>query len=279
MRDGDRTLQDLPRGGPGVLVLPDLGLTTTVLDVADPAGDDHGPGDYRYPSDGVFAPQVFDLSRFSVGYDDRNLVFTFEIFGPLTNPWGSPNGLALQTLDVYVDTDPGSGTGARLLLPGRNAALADGFGWEAAVWAEGWTPQFLIPNSNGVPKPDGSVAFRVITDPADHRITLRVPREPFGDGDPATWAYTAILLSQDGFPSPGVWRVRDILAEAGQWRFGGARDDVNHTRIIDVAWAGGTEPGQESMLSDYPASEGPLADSAPEAFPRIQMLIPQGSGP
>ena len=42
---------------------------------------------------------------------------------PIANPWGSPRGLSVQTVDVYVDTDPRAEGGARLLLPGRNAAF------------------------------------------------------------------------------------------------------------------------------------------------------------
>jgi alpha-amylase/alpha-mannosidase (GH57 family) len=272
--DGTHHLQDVPASGPATLVLPDLGQTTPLFEVIDPAGDDHGPGTYAYPTDTVFEPRVFDLSRFAVGVDERNLVFTFDLHGPITNPWGSPNGLALQTLDVYVDKDPGAGTGPRLLLPGRNAALADGYGWEVAIWAEGWTPQFVVPDDDGNPKQDGTVTFKVIADPANQRFTLRVPRAAFGDGDPGQWAFAAVLLSQDGFPSAGVWRVRDVATTAQQWRLGGGPDDANHTRILDLAWAEGAASTQESMLSAYPSSPGPLDGLEPEDFPQIEMLRP-----
>src|SRR5512137_1973069 len=113
--NGVRSMQDLPADVPATLVLPDLGLAEIVLQVADPAGDDSGPGNYVYPTDSLFKPQVFDLKSFTVTADERNVTFTFELYGPLTNPWGSPNNLAVQTLDVYVDTDPGQSTGARRL--------------------------------------------------------------------------------------------------------------------------------------------------------------------
>ncbi len=271
---GHRPLQDLPADGPASLQLPDLGLAEVVLQVEDPAGDDTGPGTYAYPMDAVFERQVFDLRSFSVAADERSLVFTFELYGPLTNPWGSPNGLALQTLDVYVDTDPGQATGARLLLPGRNAALAEGFGWEAAVWAEGWTPQFLRPDEQGAPIQDGQISVRVISDAASQRISLRVPREAFGKGDPTQWAYAAVLLSQDGFPSPGVWRVRDVETNASQWRLGGGPADANHTRILDLAWPGQADVTQQQLLANYtPAAE--VVDSlAPEMFAQVPMLRP-----
>ena len=37
-----RDIQVVPGSGPGALLVPDLGLTTPILTVADPEGDDHG---------------------------------------------------------------------------------------------------------------------------------------------------------------------------------------------------------------------------------------------
>ena len=45
------------------------------------------------------------------------------VAGPVENVWGSPNGLSIQTFDIYIDQD-GAGSGARLMLPGRNAVRA-----------------------------------------------------------------------------------------------------------------------------------------------------------
>ena len=88
------------------------------------------------------------------------------------------------------------------------------------------------------------------------------------------WAYAAAVLSQDGFPSSGVWRVRDVLPRAEQWRIGGAPDDVNHTRIMDYAWAAGGGRTQEEMLSAYPGSTGPLDGLTADDLPQVDMLTP-----
>ena len=266
----------LPLQGPAQIVLPDLGTSTTILEVTDPSGDDHGPGAYTYPTDSVFKAQVFDLKTFTVAYDEKNMVFKFTFYGPIPNPWGSPNNLAIQTLDVYVDKDPGAGTGARVLLPGRNAALAQGYGWEYAVWAEGWTPQIIAPEAATLePKQVIGVDFKIIVDPASSTVTLRVPRNVFGEGDPTQWAYAAAVLSQDGYPSTGVWRVRDVNASSEQWRFGGGPNDINHTRIIDLAWPEGATPTQEDMLSSYTSSSVSLGELKVDDFPQIQMLVAQ----
>ncbi len=88
----------------------------------------------------------------------------------------------------------------------------------------------------------------------------------------ATWAYAAVVLSQEGFPSQGVRRVRDVEATAQQFRLGGAPDDANHTRIIDLAWAATGE--QEELLSGYPGS-GSLEGLAPDDFG----IVPMASAP
>lgn len=262
----------LPVQGPAQIVLPDLGTSTTLLQVTDPQNDDHGPGTYTYPTDSVFKTGVFDLKSFTVAYDEKNIIFKFAFYGPITNPWGSPNNLALQTLDVYVDKDPGAGTGARLFLPGRNAALANGNGWEYAIWAEGWTPQIIAPDpQSGVPKQVTGVSFKIIVDPPAQTVTLRVPRTAFGGGDPVTWGFAAVVLGQEGFPSTGVWRVRDVHPLAEQWRFGGGPSDTNHTRIIDLAWD--AAPAQEEILGAYPSSMAEIATLTADDFAQIPLLV------
>ncbi len=262
----------LPLTGPAQIVIPDLGLSTLLLEVDDPSGDDHGPGSYIYPADPVFSKQNFDIEKFSVFLDEKNVIFNFKFFGAVPNPWGSGSNLSLQSLDVYIDKDPGKGTGNRLLLPGRNAALASGNGWEYAIWVEGWTPGIYAPDATtGDPK-QLNTSFKLIVDPAAQTVTVRVPREALGDGDPSEWGYVAAVMSQDGFPSTGVWRVRDVQATAVQWKFGGAPDDVNHTRIIDLAWPVDGTVTQEEILSQYNSSKLPLDQLTPNDFAQLEML-------
>jgi len=114
------------------------------------------------------------------------------------------------------------------------------------------------------------ISFKIIADPAAQTVTLRVPRQVFGEGDPTTWGYAAAVLSQEGFPSTGVWRVRDITPSAEQWRFGGGPADTNHTRIIDLAWEG--TPSQEEILSAYPSTSADMATLKAEHFAQIPLL-------
>lgn len=269
----DRDLQSLPAEGPGQLILPDLGNIEYILDITDPQGDDHGPGSYTYPTDTVFEPSVLDITSFKVGVGDTDMVFKFTIAGQLKNPWNSGSNLSVQTFDVYIDKDPGAGTGARLLLPGRNCSLLDSDGWEYAIWAEGWTPGIFAPDPvTTEAKSVSGASVKIIVDTAKSTVTLRVPRSVFGEGDPKTWGYAAALLSQEGFPSPGIWRVRDVQANAEQWRIGGGSDTAtNQTRIMDLVWAE-SNPTQEEMLSDYQLSEADVDTLSADDFAQIKLI-------
>lgn len=271
--DGD----DFPVSGPAELVFPDLGEVTAVLSIEDPLGDDNGPGTYTYPEDAVFTESVYDAQSFTVGYTDENLVLTIGFPVSIENPWNSAIGLSLQTVDVYIDTDPGSGTGARLLLPGRNAALEEGFGWEYAVWAEGWTSQVIKADPDTLEPKEYSEAtsgLKVFVDTARNVIVIRVPLTFLPEGDPATWGYAAAVLGQEGYPAEGVWRVRDVSVVAAQWLFGGAPADINHTRIIDLLLPTGSDPDQAAILSGYTGATGSLDALSANDYAQIPMLLP-----
>jgi len=270
----EAALQDadqVPGPGPADLIVPDLGTTTLVLEVVDPEGDDHGPGRYTYPLDAVFTPGNFDVLNFQVGHDADEIVFKFALRGPVDNPWGSPNGLSLQTLDIYIDTD-GDGQGGVALLPGRNLALAEGYAWDYAITAEGWAPGIYAPGEEGPRQVASASEFTILVDPAQREVTLRVPKAILGD-DPEAWKIGAVALSQEGFPAAGVMRVRDVLPVAEQWRIGGAPSGAtNHTRVLDLVWPAAGQ--QERWLSDFTPVNAPQAELTPEDFARVPLLDP-----
>jgi carbohydrate-binding DOMON domain-containing protein len=135
--------------------------------------------------------------------------------------------------------------------------------WDIALWAEGWTPGVFAPPAAGSPEPQqigdaGTLA--ILSDPGQRKITLRVPKKALAgqlgvaveDLQPAGWKYLAVVMSQEGYPASGVWRVRDVNPAAEQWRFGGApASSTTHTRIVDVAYPAGFAPSQEDALSAF----------------------------
>jgi carbohydrate-binding DOMON domain-containing protein len=259
----------LPGSGPSALIVPDLGTTNLVLDITDPERDDYGPGTYTYPSDAVFQAGGFDILNFQAGSDTENIVFKFTMRGPVENPWGSPNGLSVQTFDIYIDTN-GDGKGGVNFLPGRNLALQDGFTWDYAITVEGWDYGIYIPGDAGPEKIATSSDFQVLADPGQQRVTIRIPRAILGE-NPEQWKYAAMVLGQEGYPSGGVMRVRDVNQNGEQWRFGGAPGDTNHTRVIDLVWP---EAGmQESWLSTYTPSQAAQTDLTKTDFARVGMLV------
>jgi len=268
--DDGSELALLPGRGPGAAQVPDISEVDVFLDVSDPIGDDHGPGTYTYPLDAVFSPGSYDLTRVLIGTEGDDLVFTFEVLAAIANPWGSPNGLSVQTFDVYIDRDPGAGTGARRLIDGRNAALEAGNGWEYAITVEGWESALYVSDPDGKTT-ETKPSIRVITLGEKRKVIVRLPVEVLGGGDPSTWGYAVALMSQEGFPSSGVRRIRDVLPNAEQWRIGGGPPTgITHTRIMDVAWP--EEGLQETMLSAWTPADS-VAGLADDDLAQVPLLV------
>ena len=268
--EGNRVDVDfIPSLGPAELAVPDLGTMAALLDVTDPTGDDTGPGTYTYPTDAVFQPGNFDITNFQVGADDENILFRFTMAGPVDNPWDGTNGLSLQTFDIYIDQD-GDGAGGVAFLPGRNLSLAEGSAWDYAITVEGWESKIFTPGDEGPTEVAGPGDFAVITDPGQQKVTVRVPKSILGD-TPEAWRYAAVVMSQEGFPSGGVLRVRDVGVAAEQWRIGGApAGATNHTRVLDLVWAQAGQ--QEAWLSDFAPSTAAQAELTADDFARVEML-------
>jgi hypothetical protein len=258
----------IPDVGPAVIIVPDLGTTTLLLDIIDPNNDDHGPGTYTYPTDAVFSPGSYDITSFQVGHDEKNIVFRFFMGGPVNNSWDSPNGLSIQTFDIYLNTD-GDGEGGQAMLPGRNLSFTDA-NWDYAITVEGWESGIYTPGEVGPQRIAESSEFQVAVDPSQQRVTIRVPKSILGE-NPAEWRYAAIVMSQEGFPSSGVMRVRDVLPVAEQWRIGGSpAGSTNHTRAMDIVWE--TAGEQEAWLADFFPVSSPQGDLLASDFATIPMF-------
>jgi carbohydrate-binding DOMON domain-containing protein len=263
----------LPATGPSSFQVPDISVAEVILEIEDPANDDHGPGTYTYPSDGVFSEGNFDILSFLVGTDEEEVVFKLTMRGPVDNSWGSSNGLSVQTVDIYIDKD-GDGVGGDKLLAGRNLAFTQGQAWDYAIWAEGWEPGIYQPGENGPQEIASGSEFTILTDPGQRVITIRVPKSIIGD-DPENWRFAVTVCGQEGYPKTGVWRVREVDTQAAQWHFGGAPDGTtNHTRVMDIVWPASASPTQEEMLSNFIPSNDSQGKLTADDFAKIWFITP-----
>ncbi|MBN1503664.1 MAG: hypothetical protein JW952_01230 [Candidatus Eisenbacteria bacterium] len=215
-----------------------------VTTIADWPGDDHGPGTYTYPTNGVFAAGSFDMTEFRVEVEGNRVYFAVDLNATLDDPWGSGAGFSLQSIDIYVDKDGVPGSGATWVLDGRNARMSPVNSWDVAVWC---APPFDDFQSRIV-FPDGefdTTQVRTSVSQAEGRITVSAPKSAVGTPT-SSWRYVVLMLGQNGYETG---RVRQVRAVNSEWDFGGGTDGTSDSNIMDVI----TVPGlsQEGMLGTY----------------------------
>ncbi|YCK41067.1 glucodextranase DOMON-like domain-containing protein [Actinomadura sp. ATCC 39365] len=189
-------------------VVGDVVGGTTVLDVADPEGDDDGPGTYAYPTAADFRPGAFDLRRFQV-ITDATTVYLRAGLRDLTPTFGSPMGA--QLLDVYVRDPAAAGWSAQAAFPQRNYRIAEEDAWSQRVEAQGFAAPVLV-GADG--RGRGGAAVRVSG--ATRTITVALPRSTFGTPGPG-WRFAVVLTGQDGYAAD---QARGFAATPEPYRFG-----------------------------------------------------------
>ncbi|HOJ92357.1 MAG TPA: glucodextranase DOMON-like domain-containing protein [Dictyoglomaceae bacterium] len=233
-------------------VIPEAKLETVYFSIDDPVGDDYGWGGISYPTDPVFKPGVFDIIHVEMGKSKDNIVFRVKIRGELENSWGSPIGISLQTIDVYIN-DGKSNLLYYQALPGRQANIPEG--WNKAIWVEGWTQELIEPTTDEKGKiqlKELKGVVETMADPTERTIIISVPEKYLGPVTP-DWKIVVIMCGQEGYPRPGNWRVREVEETAKQWRFGGGDDSYGDPNIIDMIVPPGMK--QEQILSEWISSD------------------------
>jgi glucoamylase len=181
---------------------------TTVLDAADPAGDDNGPGTYQYPTDPSFHAGAFDLTRFQV-LSDGTFAYLRATLSNLDPTFGLTDGA--QLLDVYVHVPGATATSTQAAFTSRNYAIAPAGAWSQRVEVQGFaSPVWVDAASN----PVGTASALAVQ--SGRTITVALPEAQFGI--PASgWGFTVVLTGQDGFSSD---QAREFAPTPQQYAFG-----------------------------------------------------------
>ncbi len=223
-----------------------------VWECDDPAGDDHGPGSYTYPTNPSFAPYSghFDLTRFRVTVDDRATNFDVTV-ARLINTWNAPEGFSHQLVEVFIDTTPGEGS-------------VDSFGSGLNVrFDPRWAPDVYIKilawggSRVNVGGQDHPIWAGVL--PNTSTIRASVPLELLGEPS-ESWKYYVVVSSQDGY---GPDDHRPVTEEGGQWVFGGGSDSGLCPYAIDILAPDSASKPQYSQLRSWSDADRRLAVLVP----------------
>ncbi|MGM0575644.1 MAG: glucodextranase DOMON-like domain-containing protein [Myxococcota bacterium] len=259
--------------------------------IPDPAGDDHGPGTYVYPSGDAYRPGSFDLRELRLVPDGDEVVVEAHFARAVPVERGvrlsrsEVADLFLPTVDVYLDIDRGRATGERRALRGRRVRMPEGAGWEVAlvlspVPARLRTVLGEPPPGTAVWVPERVrlVRGRVLQARVPRALLAGVSLDRVGVAAAVTgtvFASTFRALVPEAVPTAFVREVTEDAGRCGEWEeemdgtpctFGGCRRCGVHPRVIDALHP---EPGvQEEALSSHdPDTRRPAT---------LPMVLPDG---
>ncbi|HET9449724.1 MAG TPA: glucodextranase DOMON-like domain-containing protein [Aggregicoccus sp.] len=243
-----------------------------VLSLADPPGDDRGPGSYLYPTGSEYRPGDFDLRRFSVRVEGQEAVLEVTLGANVRRhivaqrgdraDLDLENGIYTQNVDVYVDTTPGQGLTEG--LPGRRIAFAPGSGWERAIAI---VPR-PGPTRSALRGWNAEAAQRVATPgpvrSAGPTLTVRVPLAQLGGAPQPSWGWSVVV---SGAAWDSSFAVVDRLRGANkpnaftlpvygvpeERAFGGGKLNSGNPNVIDVLLPAGVS--QAEVLGSYSSAQ------------------------
>jgi carbohydrate-binding DOMON domain-containing protein len=210
-----------------------VSLSAQAVDFSDSKGDDNGPGSYTYPTDGVYKPGSFDLTKLSVNKKGDQVEFAVETNSRLEDPWGMGVGFAVQMAYVFVKNQDG---GYADVPTGLNVQFAKGHEWNKAI--------ILSPQKKGrvmgeVSGKAGKMANDILvpnsTTGSNRSIKGSIPLKDLGgDGNIDAWKYQVVMQSNEGFPDTDSLLARKVNEYEGQHRWGGGHDGNCDPHVMDV---------------------------------------------
>ncbi len=185
---------------------------TVVLDVSDPGADDHGPGNYTYPTSPDFRAGAYDIQAFRVIVSADGSRVTFKLrLADLTPTFGSP--LGAQLVDVYVH-DPNAAAGdttTAAAFPQRRYVIDPLSAWSRLLEVQGFGQRYVDAHGNVL----GTIS--ISANAVSRFITFSVPTASLGGQPGPGWGFTVVLTGQDGFE---LDQARAFTATPGPFSFG-----------------------------------------------------------
>ena len=213
---------------------------------------------------------------FEQGIDigSRPIVIPYRIFLGKQRLDTEPGGSTETIFDTSIPPNLDRNTRGTI-----NALIAEDSAWEFAFRIQGWVGDMFVPMAKEPemtelvgephatdlvfhlpPGPEGAPRYAkyegvalVSVDPAVRTITFQIPLEIIGQPEPG-WKFVLYMAGVE-------WgNARVVLAQAGEWNFGGGSDDDIDPNIIDML-------GPQEEILDY-------TQASPVVLPGIP-LIPE----
>ncbi|MEO8673605.1 MAG: alpha-amylase family glycosyl hydrolase [Tahibacter sp.] len=189
---------------------------TTLIDVDDPANDDHGPqGQYAYPTDpGWREHHQLDLRGVRVSAAGRSLKIELRLREVLAL-WNAPNGFDHVAFTVFVQR-PGSTSGVRT-MPLQHADVPGELRWDLRIRAGGWVNALFSADGASATQ-EGSVivpAAELHVDAASGTVSFTLPATALGES--ASWSGARIYVTTWDYDGG----YRGLAPDAQSATFGG----------------------------------------------------------
>ncbi|MFZ5484406.1 MAG: glucodextranase DOMON-like domain-containing protein [Pseudomonadota bacterium] len=223
------------------------------VEFTDARGDDNGPGNYTYPTDGVYKAGSFDLTKFTAKKKGNQVEFAIDVNSALEDPWGMGVGFAVQMAFVFIkNKDGGHSEG----LPGLNVQFAPGHEWNKVVVLSPQKKGRVVGEAKSkAAKMADDIVVPNLTRGSSRTIKASVPlAELGGDGNVDGWSFQVVMQSNEGFPAEGDLLTRKVNEYEGQHRWGGGTDGDCDPHVIDLIES--ADASQKDMLAYTCGADG-----------------------
>lgn len=198
------------------------------------------------PADPWGAAGLIDITSFEVLYNEYNVEFRLT-FNNLTNGFNSPAGFSVVIFSIYIDTAAGGETATLW-----NEQVTTFTGWEFAMKADGFVPQFFT--SGDTTNPVQGSGMQMIGNTTSNQASIVIPVSQLGTPQ-NDWKFY-VMAGSDDFNS---YRAAGA-AHGGDWQLGGGIEGEIDPNVVDMLVPTGASADlQDFLLSRYDVPSSTLA--------------------